>query len=94
MKSTNKKGYMVLLKPLPKETVKQQMEEKGEVKDIIEVQLNEILDIDLEQFLDLISERLIGSPLLMGANYNIVGHEGNALHIEVSGDASMALDGE
>ena len=50
--------------------------------------LDEVGRFDFESFLDLISERLTGSELLMNIDYDVVGHEGNTLHMKVGGDPS------
>lgn len=53
----------------------------------VRVGLDEAVDLDLEGFLDLIAERA-GHPLLMDFTYKVVGHEGDTLILEVTGDTS------
>ena len=79
---------------LSMDDMKEMMNEKGMVEGIIEVDIHEFINQDLEGFLDLISERLTGSPLLNGSNYDVVGREGDSILLKVTGDASLILESE
>ena len=67
-------------------------EPHGYVVGVVAVDLSDFIDNDPDGVLDLLSERLTDGPLLMDIAYKVVGHDGDALHIEVSGDASEVLD--
>lgn len=68
-------------------------EPHGYAVGVVTVDLSDFIDNDLEGILDLLSERLTGGPLLMDIAYKVVGHDGDALHIEVSGDVfEVVLD--
>lgn len=91
--------YTILTDPLSREQVEELVTKSVElygvddfVSGVVEIGLSEVIERDLEQFLDLCSERLIGNDLLMQVDYDVVGHDGNMLHVKVSGDVSEALD--
>jgi len=56
----------------------------------IEICLSDIIGLSLEEFLDFISEKAVGSDLLMDISYKAVGvvnyKEGNTIVLEVTGD--------
>ncbi len=95
--------YNVLKKPLTKTAIKAQLAgtgkryhgEPGEpwpgIDGVVAIGLSEVVDRDFEQFLDLLSERLTGTELLENIDYDVVGHDGNELHILVSGDPAGVL---
>ena len=57
------------------------------------VHLSDIIDNDLEGFLDLLSEKLIGSPLLMDINYDVVDSTAEVcIIIKVRGDVPEILE--
>lgn len=92
-----KKKYTVLYKPLTErqivQAIKNSVPVDGYISEVIAVDLSEIVDAGgLEGFLDLISNRLTGSDLLMNVDYVVVGHEGDELHLRVSGDASGIVE--
>lgn len=64
----------------------------------IALPLDEIVAFNLEGFLDLISEKLVGSTLLMDITYKCVGSieagDEHEVLIEVTGDVSMILTNE
>lgn len=78
--------------PLSKGEIMRQMQTSKVVYGIIEMELSEFIDSDLESILDTMSERLTGSPLLMGTDYTVVDHEKNTLFVRVSGDPSSILE--
>lgn len=55
----------------------------------VEVDLAEVINTDPEGFLDLISERATGTVLLSDITTRLVGHRGETLILEVTGDTSM-----
>lgn len=57
----------------------------------VEIDLSDAIDNDLERFLDFISVLAVGSDLLMDIGYNVVGHRGSMITIEVTGDVSEVL---
>jgi hypothetical protein len=65
---------------------------RGEyVSGIVAVDLGDIIDRDLEGLLDELSMLLTGSELLMDITYTVVGHEGQTLWLEVTGDATEVV---
>lgn len=65
------------------------------VEGYVMVHISDLIDNNLEGFLDIISEKLVGSDLLMDINYEIVGYrESNTLILKVSGDVSNIIDKE
>lgn len=80
-----KKPYQVLEKPLTK-TELMKVEIDGYVSGVVTVDLSEFIDNDIEGVLDILSERLTDSPLLSDINYEVVGHDGDTLHVKVTGD--------
>lgn len=94
--------YELLDAPLPMDEIRRQAdgpadermrhEPHGYAIGVVTVDLSDFIDNDLEGILDLLSERLTGGSSLMDIAYKVVGHDGDALHIEVSGDVSMILD--
>lgn len=81
-----------LTKPLTMEEMKKQMEEKNEVTGVIRIELSDAIENDLEGFLDFISEKLTGSPLLMGIDYEVIVADKDWIYLKVTGDASTILE--
>ena len=71
-------------------------DENNRVEGYIQIHISDIIDNDYEGFLDAISEKLVGSDLLMDVNYDVVGlaDEPNELILKVSGDVSMILENQ
>lgn len=55
----------------------------------VELELSDIINNDLEGVLDLLSEQATGSEVLSNITYTVVGHCGNTLSVNVTGDISM-----
>lgn len=87
-------NYKILKEPLSMEEMQSQMEKNQKVQGVVEVELSEIVNRDLESFLDLISDKLTNTWLLSGTDYELVGHKGNTLHLKVTGDAGLVLEGD
>lgn len=83
-----------LIEPLTIAEMKKQMEEKNEVTGVIRIELSDAIENDLEGFLDFISEELIGSPLLMSPNYEIIIANKDWIYLKVTGDASNIIEDE
>ena len=65
------------------------------VEGYISVHISDLINRNYEEFLDFISEELVGSVLLMGTEYEVVGIDEtvpNTLILKVSGDASMVIE--
>ena len=64
------------------------------VEGYVQIHISEMIDNDHEAFLDAISEKLVGSDLLMDVSYDVVGlaDEPNELILKVSGDVSTILE--
>jgi hypothetical protein len=58
----------------------------GAISGVVKIELSRFIDCNLEGVLDMLSEALTGTQLLMNVNYKVVGHDGDTLLIEVSGD--------
>jgi len=82
----------VLTRPLTHTQMRRQMDIEGYVEGIVPVNLDEIIDCDRDTFIGMLSEMLTDSPDLEDVEYEVVGHDGDMLHILVSGDASALLD--
>lgn len=81
-----------LIEPLTIAEMKKQMEEKNEVTGVIRIELSDAIENDLEGFLDFISEKLTGSPLLMGIDYEVIVADKDWIYLKVTGDASTILE--
>jgi hypothetical protein len=82
----------VLTRPLTHAQMRRQMDVEGYVEGTVPVDLDEIVDCDRDTFIGMLSEMLTDSPDLEDVEYEVVGHDGDMLHILVSGDASALLD--
>lgn len=81
----------VLTRPLTAIQMKRQMDANGYVEGIVPVDLDEIVDSDRDAFIAMLSELLTDSGDLDELEYEVVGHDGDMLHILVSGDATEIL---
>lgn len=64
------------------------------VTGVVTMDLDDIVNFDLEWFLDEISEKLVGSIMLLDVSYRAIGVlEDGSLQVEVTGDVSDVLDG-
>lgn len=79
---------------LSHEQMKSMQEENGIIEGVISIDIHEFINNDLEGFLDLISERLTGSILLNGSDYQMIGSKGDDVFLKVTGDASLILESE
>jgi hypothetical protein len=68
------------------------MDANGYVEGVVPVDVDEIVDSDRDAFIGMLSEMLTDSPDLDELEYEVVGHDGDMLHILVSGDATALLD--
>jgi hypothetical protein len=82
----------VLTRPLTHAQMRRQMEANGYVEGVVPVDLDEIIDSDRDTFLSMMSELLTDSSELEDLEYEVVGADGDTLHILVSGDATALLD--
>jgi hypothetical protein len=62
----------------------------GRVEGVVAIDLDEIVGLDLEGFLDLLSERLIGNPLLMDTAHRVAGSLGDTVFIRVDGQVDLS----
>ena len=79
--------HKALDKPLSIQEMKRQMKAQNCIIGTVKISLQEIIDSDLNRFIDLLSNRLTGSLLLTDTNWHVTGHNGDTLHICVSGNA-------
>lgn len=78
----------------PKEVIASR-DKNNYVTGYIRLHVSDIIDNDLEGFIDVISEKLIGSDILMDVNYDIIAMEdANSFIVRVSGDVSAVLEME
>jgi hypothetical protein len=82
----------VLTRPLTHVQMRRQMDANGYVEGIVPVDLDEIIDSDRDTFIGMLSEMLTDSADLDELEYEVVGYDGDTLHILVSGDATSLLD--
>jgi hypothetical protein len=82
----------VLTRPLTHVQMRRQMDANGYVEGIVPVDLDEIIDSDRDTFVGMLSEMLTDSADLDELEYEVVGFDGDMLHILVSGDATVLLD--
>lgn len=75
--------------PLTKEQIKARADDDNYIEGVVALKLEELIYNDPAGFLDILSERLVGTSLLMDIQYDVVGHDGNILHIKVAGDVSV-----
>ena len=81
--------------PLTMEEMRRQAKENnGLVTGAVFVSLDAIIDGNLETFLDILSEKLTGSTLLSGTDYEFMPHSSSAdsLCFKVTGDVSLVLE--
>lgn len=84
----------LLTRPLTQKQMHKQMDSQGYVEGTVAVDLDEIIDGDRESFLHLLSELLTDTGDLEETEYEIVGHEGDSLHVHVTGNASGIIEEE
>lgn len=82
-------NYSVRVAPMDKREVIEDMDRRGRVEGVIEVDFEDVVRRDIECFNDLLSERLISWGVLGDICYDVVGHKNSnpmlPLHIKVSG---------
>ena len=73
-------------------------DENNFVEGYIQIHISDMIDNDYEGFLEFISEKLVGSDLLMDVNYEVVAQAKkmfpNELILKVTGDASTIVESE
>lgn len=85
----------ILTEPMTIEEIKKNRSEDNYVEGIVPISLDQVIHNDFETFLDIISNKLVGSILLMDVNYSVVGHQDEyTILLNVSGDASQIIDDE
>lgn len=84
----------VISEPLTVKEMKRRSDANGYLVGVVAIDLSDAIDNDLEGWLDILSEKLTGSPLLMDISYGVVGHDGDELHVKVTGDISQVIECE
>lgn len=64
------------------------------IQGVVAIDLEDIIDVDFNGFLSILSEKLTNTKDLTNIQYEIVGHNENILHIQVSGEALDILKEE
>lgn len=87
----------VLETPLTLGEFRERLAEDGSLSGVVPFDLDELVGIDLDAFLDVLGERLFGSPLLEGPEYEVVGVVGpvgaRRVTVRVTGGvSSTAID--
>ena len=80
--------------PLTIEQMRVQADEEYYIEGVVKLDLDEVVDWDGESFLDNLSERLTGTLMLGCIDYEVVGHEGDELHVKVTGEVASILEVE
>ena len=84
----------VLTRPYREEDIRANLDKEGHISGNVPVSLADVISRDLEGFIDLVSEKLVGSDLLMDVSYEVVGvNQESGIVIKVSGDPSAHLRG-
>lgn len=83
-----------LTAPLTPEEIPALLDGEGSITVIVEVGLDELIDNDLEGILDIISDKVLGTSILMDFSYEVSGVAGSqGIYMKVTGDPSQALEG-
>jgi hypothetical protein len=86
--------YELLSRPLTAAQIRRQMDADGLVEGVVAIELDDVIDNDRERVMELLSEALIDSNGLEDIEYEMVGNDGDMLHIQVRGDASSLVEDE
>lgn len=84
----------ILEEPLEVDEMRAQMKKNGKISGVVQVDLKHLIEQELfmmDEFDDFLTELLTDTTLLKNMDYNVVGHNGNILFIDVSGDASDVI---
>ena len=74
------------------ELLKEVTKGDGYITGIVAMSVFEMVGVDIDYFNDVVSMKLTGSPLLMDITYEIIGHEGDDVIFNVTGDASDMVE--
>jgi len=88
--SAPRAGGAVLDGPLSLAEQADQVIASGGVEVVVAVDLDEVVALNLEGLLDLLSERLIGSGLLMDTSFRVAGSLDDTLFIRVEGQVDLS----
>jgi hypothetical protein len=86
--------YDLLTRPLTATQIRRQMDADGLVEGVVVIELDDIIDNDRDRVMELLSEALVNSNGLEDIEYELVGSDGDMLHISVRGDASSLVEDE
>lgn len=86
--------YDLLTRPLTASQVRRQMDAQGMVEGVVAVELDDLIDNDRDRVMEILAELLVDSTGLEDIEYEMVGIDGDLLHLRVSGDASSILEEE
>ncbi len=86
--------YDLLTRPLTATQIRRQMDADGLVEGVIAIELDDIIDNDRDRVMELLSEALVDSNGLEDIEYELVGSDGDMLHVSVRGDASSLVEDE
>ena len=75
----------ILTSPYSKKQILEQMRMHEHIKGVIAVDAGDLIEWTYERALNEFSIKLIDDELLIEIEWHIVGHDGDTLHIEVSG---------
>ena len=86
--------YDLLTRPLTATQVRRQMDADGLVEGVVAIELDDMIDNDRDRVMELLSELLVDSNGLEDIEYELVGNDGDMLHVLVRGDASSLVEDE
>lgn len=86
--------YDLLTRPLTATQIRRQMDADGLVEGVVSIELDDIIDNDRDRVMELFAEALVDNTALEDIEYELVGNDGDMLHILVRGDASNLVEDE
>ncbi len=88
---TINKKYPLLTKPLTREQIVGQLDDCGDVKATVAVELSEIIDNDIEGLMDILEERMLSTGILSNISYEAIGvsDDGYNIHINVCAQVEL-----
>jgi hypothetical protein len=70
------------------------MDADGLVEGVVAIELDDVIDSDRDRVMELLSEALADSNAIEDIEYELVGNDGDMLHVLVRGDASSLVEDE
>jgi hypothetical protein len=86
--------YELLTRPLTAAQIRRQMDADGVVEGVVAIELDDVIDNDRDRVVELLSELLVDNTALEDIEYELLGNDGDMLHLHVRGDASNLVEDE